>query len=89
MIFEYLETIPRYRIFEKDTVWDITASSEDLSISFTIDNEMMMDVVRDRFDYFSEIISSKLKEYAESEWDSDIITDEEKRIFEKVLGMII
>ena len=80
---------PHYSSYYKNTEWEISMRDSDTKMSFRVCDEDVQQCIRDSFEYIEDTVKIILKDHVENAWDEDLVTDEEKRIFEKVLGMII
>ena len=80
---------PHYHSYYKETEWEISMRDSDTKISFRVCDDDVQHCIRDSFEYIEDTVKAVLKDRVEDTWDEDLVTDEERRIFEKVLEMII
>ena len=79
-----------YRHFRSNSegIWDIAARDGDVKIGISVYDEDVQEVVKDNFENFSETIEKELLSRLDSLWDQDMITDEERRVFTKILEAV-
>ena len=80
---------PHYSSYYKETQWTISMRDGETRTSFEVYDEDVQHCIRDSFEYIDDTVKAVLKDRVEEVWDKDLVTDEERRIFEKVLEMII
>ena len=80
---------PHYSSYYKETKWGISMRDGETRTSFEVYDEDVQRCIRDSFEYIEDTVKAVLKDRVEEVWDKDLVTDEERRIFEKVLEMII
>lgn len=80
---------PHHSFYYKETKWDISMRDGETRTSFEVYDEDVQRCIRDSFEHIEDTVKAVLKDRVENVWDEDLVTDEERRIFEKVLEMII
>lgn len=80
---------PHYSSYYKETKWTISMRDGETWTSFEVYDEDVQRCIRDSFEHIEDTVKAVLKDRVEDVWDVGLVTDEERRIFEKVLGMII
>ena len=70
--------------------WLLRITDGDSKFNTTVYDEAVQDVVKDNFDYISDTVKNEILCRLDSAWDKDLVTDEERdtfaRILEKVIG---
>ena len=69
--------------------WTIKVSDGDMNIEFDVYDEYIQEVVKDNFDAFSDTIRNELLCRIDAAWDKDLITDEERDTFARILGKVV
>ena len=87
MIDEFTMT-PHYISYHQRVEWEITAKEGNTLINFTTYNGCIEKAVIANFDRLEDPITDQVLSRVNNLWDHDLITDEEKRIFEKVFGKV-
>ena len=90
MTMDDFEMDPHYHLYRKNEIeWFIKARDGDIRLEFSVFDENVQEVVKDNFDHFAETVEKELTERVESDWDNSLISDEEKDVFLRVLGVIL
>ena len=90
MTMDEFEMDPHYHLYRKNEIeWDIKARDGDIKIEFSVFDENIQETVKDNFENFTETVEQELTERIENEWDLGRISDEEKLVFLRVLGVIL
>ena len=70
--------------------WTVSFADGDVKVEFDVYDEYVQQVIKDNFDYFTDTLKNELLCRIDTAWDKDLITDEERdtfaRILEKVVG---
>lgn len=69
--------------------WTVKVSDGDVNIEFDVYDEYIQGVVKDNFDAFSDTIKNELLCRIDTAWDKDLITDEERDTFARILGKVV
>ena len=80
---------PHYSSYYRETKWEISMRDGETRTSFEVYDEDVQNCIVDSFEYIEDTVKAVLKDRVEEVWDKGLVTDEERGIFEKVLGMII
>jgi len=74
---------------KNEVEWDIKAADGGMSVEFSVYDEYVQETVKDNFEYFEETVEQELTERVENEWDLGNVSDEEKLVFLRILGVIL
>ena len=89
MTADQFDMDPHYSSYHRETEWEISMRDGDTRTSFRVCDDDVQHCIEDSFEYIEGTVKSVLRDRVENAWDKDLVTDEERRIFEKVLEMII
>ena len=78
-----------YRSWRQRHEWEVKVEDNDMKTEFWVCDEDVQTVLSENFDLFSDTVRKELLRSLDSLWDDDLVTDEEKRIFTKILEAVI
>ena len=72
-----------------ETEWTVSFADGDVKVEFDVYDEYIQEVVKDNFDYFTDTLKHEPLCRIDTAWDKDLITDEERDTFARILGKVV
>ena len=69
--------------------WDVKARDGDIKIEFSVYDDAMQECIADNFDYLIDTVGKEITDRVFNMNDLGQITDEEMKIFNKIMLMVI
>ena len=78
-----------YVRFSQSYEWDISMRDGNTKISFTVDDDLIQESLKDNWDYISDTAAKEIVDRVLNMWDLGEITDEQKQTFLDVMRKVI
>ena len=69
--------------------WDISMRDGDTKISFSVDDDIFQECLKDNWDYISDTAAKEIVDRVLDRWDLGEITDEQKQTFLDIMRKVI